>query len=55
MNTNEQQAHEHAARIEWDTDKAFEYTYALLTECNMHTEAAALKAAYDATMEDLDD
>ena len=47
MNTTEKQAAEHATKIEWNCDEAFAYSYALLTECNMHTEAAALKEAFD--------
>lgn len=47
MNEIEKQASEHATKIEWDTEAAFEYAYALLTECNMHTEAEALKVAHE--------
>jgi len=54
MNTNQQQAAAHATKIEWDTYEAFDYAFSLLTECNMHTEAAALKAAYEKMMEDAD-
>lgn len=47
MTTIDKQASKHATRIGWDTEAAFEYAYALLTECNCHTEAAALKDAHD--------
>jgi hypothetical protein len=46
MNTTQKQAAAHAARIEWDTDKAFAYCVALLTECNLHSEAKALQQAF---------
>lgn len=47
MTTIEKQAAKHATAIKWDTQSAYEYSHALLTECNCHTEAAALKAAHD--------
>ena len=50
MTNNQKQAAKHATKIQWDTDAAFEYAYALLEECNMHTEAAALKEAHDKKM-----
>lgn len=45
MTKIQKQATAHATRIEWDCDKALEYAIALLTACNMHTEAAALEKA----------
>lgn len=33
-----------AEALEWDCDGAIAIAYALLEECNCHTEAAALKA-----------
>ncbi len=51
MNEIEKKASEHATKIQWNCDKAFEYAYALLTECNMHAEAAALKEAFDKASE----
>lgn len=52
MSKIENQAQKHATRIEWDTDKAMEYAVALLTEVNLHTEAAALIAAHEKKMAD---
>lgn len=37
-----------AVALEWDCDGAIAIAYALLEECNCHTEAAALKAATEA-------
>jgi hypothetical protein len=48
MNKTKRNAEAHATRIEWDTDEAHAYAVALLTACNMHTEAAALVAAHQA-------
>lgn len=45
MTKTQKQAEQHARRIEWSVDEAIEYAVALLTECNAHTEAAALQAA----------
>ena len=52
MNKIDKQAHKHATKIEWDTYEAFTYAYALLTECNMHTEAEALRVAHVAKLEE---
>lgn len=45
MNPVQKAAYEHARKIEWDVDTAFEYAYALLVECNLRKEAEALKTA----------
>ncbi len=47
MNKNEKLANEIAKNIEWSCDDAFEIAYALLTECNMHSEAEALKSKFE--------
>lgn len=47
MTANEKKATQHAARIEWDTEVAYEYAYALLEDCNCATMCAALKVAHD--------
>ena len=35
-----------AKSIEWDCDLAYDFALELLTDCNMHAEAAALKAEF---------
>lgn len=47
MTKNQRLAAEIANQIQWDTEEAFEIAYALLTECNLHPEAEALKAKYE--------
>ena len=48
----QKQAEQIAQRMEWDCDKAMEFALALLTECNMHTEAKALETAYEQKQKD---
>lgn len=47
MNNNQKLAAEIAKNITWDANDAFEIAYALLTECNLHSEAEALKAKFE--------
>jgi hypothetical protein len=55
MNNNQKLAQEIAKNITWSCDDAFEIAYALLTECNMHSEAEALKAKFDEMMADVEE
>jgi hypothetical protein len=45
LNSIQQAAYDHAKQIEWEPAIALEYAYALLTECNLHSEAKALRQA----------
>lgn len=49
------QAREQAAATAWDTELAYIFSYALLEACNMATEAAALKAAYESKQAENED
>ncbi len=55
MTTNEKTAQEIAKNIQWSVEDAFEIAYALLTECNMHSEAEALKAKFDEMMNETEE
>ena len=55
MNNNQKLANEIAKNIEWSVEDAFEIAYNLLTECNMHSEAEALKVKFDEMMQETEE